>query len=203
MDQSDRLKTIDEFREGRYRYLIATEVAARGVDFDNITHVINYDLPTSREAYVHRIGRTGRNGKSGKAISLIQESEIRQKEAIEEFTGVSISILDVPKEDAQKEKEFYKFQQKKREFKEKKGAVFNNEITKISIGGGRKSKMRAGDIVGAVCSIENVTGDDIGIIDIRDSLTYLEILNGKGKQVCEELQGKTIKGKIRKVKIGR
>lgn len=203
MDQSERLKTIDEFREGRYRYLIATEVAARGVDFDNITHVINYDLPTSREAYVHRIGRTGRNGKSGKAINLIQETEIRQKESIEEFTGVLITMVDVPAADADREREFYKFQQKKREFKAKKGAVFNNQITKISIGGGRKSKMRAGDIVGAVCSIENVTGDDIGIIDIRDSLTYLEILNGKGKQVCEELQGKTIKGKVRKVKIGR
>ena len=63
--------------------------------------------------------------------------------------------------------------------------------------------MRAGDIVGAVCSISGVTGDDIGIIDIRDSLTYLEILNGKGKLVCDELQGKTIKGKVRKVKMGR
>ncbi|MFA9376156.1 MAG: DEAD/DEAH box helicase [Lachnotalea sp.] len=203
IDQQERLKTIDEFREGRYRYLIATEVAARGVDFDSITHVINYDLPTAREAYVHRIGRTGRNGKSGKAISLIQQSERRQKEAIEEFTGVTITILDVPEEDKIKEKEFYKFQQKKRAFKPKKGAVFNSQITKISIGGGRKSKMRAGDIVGAVCSIEGVTGDDIGIIDVRDSLTYLEILNGKGKQVCEELQGKSIKGKVRNVKIGR
>jgi superfamily II DNA/RNA helicase len=203
LDQQERLRTIDEFREGRYRYLIATEVAARGVDFDNITHVINYDLPTSKEAYVHRIGRTGRNGKSGKAISLIQASEKRQQEAIEEYTSVPIAILDIPEEDAVKEKEFYKFQQKKREFKAKKGAVFNSEITKISIGGGRKSKMRAGDIVGAVCSISGVTSEDIGIIDIRDSLTYLEILNGKGKQVCEELQGKTIKGKIRKVKIGR
>lgn len=203
IDQQERLRTIDEFREGRYRYLVATEVAARGVDFENITHVINYDLPTAREAYVHRIGRTGRNGKSGKAISFIQQSERRQKEAIEEFTGVSITILDVPEDDKEKEKEFYKYQQKKRTFKAKKGAVFNSQITKISIGGGRKSKMRAGDIVGAVCSIEGVTGDDIGIIDVRDSLTYLEILNGKGKQVCEELQGKSIKGKVRKVKIGR
>ena len=79
IDQQQRLKAIEEFQEGRYRYLIATDVAARGVDFDNITHVINYDLPTSKEAYVHRIGRTGRNGKSGKAISFIQNAERRQK----------------------------------------------------------------------------------------------------------------------------
>lgn len=203
MDQQDRLKTIEEFREGRYQYLIATEVAARGVDFDNVTLVINYDLPTSKEAYVHRIGRTGRNGKTGKAINLIQQEERRQKEAIEEYTGAIITIKEVPIVDEEKKKEFYKHIQQKRALKAKKGAVFNSQITKISIGGGRKSKMRAGDIVGAVCSIEGVTGDDIGIIDIRDSLTYLEILNGKGKKVCEELQGKTIKGKVRKVKIGR
>jgi ATP-dependent RNA helicase DeaD len=203
IDQQQRLKTIDEFREGRYRYLIATDVAARGVDFDNITHVINYDFPTSKEAYVHRIGRTGRNGKAGKAISLIQESESRLKEMIEEYTGVTITIHEVPLMDEEKKKEFYRYQQLKREYKAKKGAVFNRQITKLSIGGGRKSKLRAGDIVGAVCSIEDVNSEDIGIIDIRDSITHLEILNGKGNKVLKELQRKTIKGKIRKVKLGR
>lgn len=204
MDQSERLKIIEEFRQGKYRYLVATDLAARGVDFDGITHVINYDFPTSKEAYVHRIGRTGRNGKSGKAISLIEKANKRQKEAVEDYTGISLKICELIDEDSNKEKEFYKFQEIKREFKEKKGAVFNSQITKISIGGGRKSKIRAGDIVGAVCSIDGVTGDDIGIIDIRDSMTFLEIINGKGKLVLEKLQGKTIKGKIRKVKrIGR
>ncbi|PXV93300.1 ATP-dependent RNA helicase DbpA [Lachnotalea glycerini] len=201
IDQQQRLKAIDEFQEGRYRYLIATDVAARGVDFDNITHVINYDLPTSKEAYVHRIGRTGRNGKSGKAISFIQESERRQQKIIEEYTGVTITVLDIPIINEEKKKEFYQHQQKKRAYKAKKGAIFNSQITKICISGGRKSKLRAGDIVGTVCSIKGIVGDDIGIIDIRDSLTYLEILNGKGEQVFKELQGKTIKGKIRNVKM--
>ena len=97
----------------------------------------------------------------------------------------------------------HQHQQKKRAYKAKKGAIFNSQITKICIGGGRKSKLRAGDIVGTVCSIEGVNGDDIGIIDIRDSLTFLEILNGKGEQVLKELQDKTIKGKIRKIKLVR
>ena len=82
-----------------------------------------------------------------------------------------------------------------------KGAVFQKDITKLCIGGGRKSKLRAGDVVGTICSIEGVTAEDIGIIDVRDSITYVEILNKKGKMVCDQLQEKTIKGKVRKVKI--
>ena len=60
--------------------------------------------------------------------------------------------------------------------------------------------MRAGDIVGAICSIPEITQEDIGIIDVRDSVSFVEILNGKGEMVCEELQNRAIKGKIRKVK---
>ena len=69
MEQRERLKMIDSFRDKRFRCIIATDVAARGIDIDDISHVINYDFPTGRESYVHRIGRTGRNGKSGMAVS--------------------------------------------------------------------------------------------------------------------------------------
>ena len=82
-----------------------------------------------------------------------------------------------------------------------KGEKLDRSITRLSIGGGRKSKMRSGDIVGAVCSIEGVDAEDIGIIDIRESLTFVEILNRKGSQVLAGLQDRTIKGKIRKVRI--
>ena len=75
MEQRERLKTVDAFRRGGFRFLIATDVAARGIDFEDITHVINYDFPTGRETYVHRIGRTGRNGKTGRAISLVCEED--------------------------------------------------------------------------------------------------------------------------------
>lgn len=65
MEQRERLKTVDAFRRGGFRFLIATDVAARGIDFVEISHVVNYDFPTGKETYVHRIGRTGRNGKAG------------------------------------------------------------------------------------------------------------------------------------------
>lgn len=70
MLQEDRLAVMNEFRRGEFRYLVATDVAARGIDIDNITHVINYDLPLEKESYVHRTGRTGRAGKKEKPLLL-------------------------------------------------------------------------------------------------------------------------------------
>lgn len=202
VDQKERLKTIEDFREARFRYLIATDVAARGIDFDNITHVINYDFPTSKEAYVHRIGRTGRNGKSGHALSFITVEDKKMKAWVERYTKVTITMCEPPtiEELEENKKAFYNRQREKIAPKARKGAVFQKQITRLIIGGGKKSKMRAGDVVGTICSIEGVVADDIGIIDVRDSVTHVEILNNKGKMVLKELQTKTIKGKIRKVR---
>lgn len=203
MEQRDRLRTIEDFRSGRFRYLIATDVAARGVDFEKITHVINYDFPTGRETYVHRIGRTGRNGSHGKAISLVTENDCRMRGMVEEFMGVKIPDADCPVREEADEKAFRKSQKQSHPKRQRKGAALNGGITRLSIGGGKKSKMRAVDIVGTVCSIDGIEADDIGIIDIRDSLSYVEILNQKGEIVLEALQTKPMKGKIRKVRVTR
>lgn len=200
LDQRQRLQVIEEFREGRFHFLICTDVAARGIDFDTITHVIHYDFPTGRETYVHRTGRTGRNGKNGKAISLVTPDEEKMKKMVEAYTLRTLEEKVCPKREEIDEKAFWKKQSEKTVRKEKKGAVFNKTITRLCIGGGKKSKMRTADIVGAICSIDDISAEDIGIIDIRDSLSYVEILNNKGNKVMNELQNKTIKGKIRKVK---
>ena len=203
MEQRERLKTIDAFRRGCFNFLIATDVVARGIDFDSITHVINYDFPTGKETYVHRIGRTGRNGKTGKAISLVGEVDRRMLEAVENYTGETLSILECPNREELDEKTFWKSLRKNVQLKPKKGEALNSGILRLVIGGGKKSKMRAGDIVGTICSIEGVDVADIGIIDIRESISYVEILNEKGSQVLEALQTKPIKGKVRKVRITR
>ena len=200
MEQRERLKTVDAFRRGCFRFLIATDVAARGVDFEQITHVVNYDFPTGKETYVHRIGRTGRNGKCGTAVSLVTEEDKKMLKQVEEFVGQNLPCMELPVPDEEKEKVFWKSQRIKTEAKPQKGAALNEGITRLSIGGGRKSKMRAGDIVGAVCSLDGVEASDIGIVDIRDSLSYVEVLNFKGEQVIKCLQAKPIKGKIRKVR---
>lgn len=203
MEQRDRLRTIDQFRTGQLRFLIATDVASRGVDFENMTHVLNYDFPTGRETYVHRAGRTGRNGKSGRAISLVCPSDQRMKQQVEEYIGMTLPVYECPKRNEAAAKLFWENQKKKVKPIARKGAALNNAITKLSVGGGRKSKMRAVDIVGTICSIDTITAEDIGIIDVRDSLTHVEILNGKGKMVLEALQDRPIKGKVRKVRLTR
>ncbi|NVJ98165.1 MAG: RNA helicase, partial [Alphaproteobacteria bacterium] len=83
----EREKSLSGFREGKTKILVATDVAARGIDIDDISHVINFDMPLVAEAYVHRIGRTARAGRSGVAISLCDPSEVKLLRAIEKLTG--------------------------------------------------------------------------------------------------------------------
>ena len=71
IDQKTRFKTVEQLKDGRLDIVVATDVAARGLDVERITHVINYDIPFDRESYVHRIGRTGRAGREGKAILFV------------------------------------------------------------------------------------------------------------------------------------
>ena len=86
MDQEKRNESLRQFKEGKINILIATDVAARGIDVPDITHVINYDLPRSADVYVHRIGRTARGGKKGTAISLIEAHDIDILSKIERYT---------------------------------------------------------------------------------------------------------------------
>lgn len=201
MEQRDRLAVMNSFKLGQVRYLVATDVAARGIDVDNISLVINYDIPQDRESYVHRIGRTGRANKLGKAVTFVTEKEKKFLREIEEYIEKEIPLKERPDEETvNNSKE--KFQEKLNEVpetKQTKGAELDKEILKIHINAGKKTKMRASDIVGTLCSIEGITKDDIGIINIMDVSTFVEILNNKGELVFEELQNKTIKGRLRKV----
>ena len=92
MNQGARTRTLQAMRVGRLRVLVATDVAARGLDVQGISHVINYDLPRQAEDYVHRIGRTGRAGRNGTAISLVNSREHAQVRTIERFTAQPIPV---------------------------------------------------------------------------------------------------------------
>ena len=96
MEQDDRLRVMNNFKQGYFRYLIATDVAARGIDIDNITHVINYDVPEEKENYVHRIGRTGRGGKSGRAITFVTRRDDSRLEDIHEYIGKELTLKRNP-----------------------------------------------------------------------------------------------------------
>ena len=92
MEQDDRIVVMNQFRRGNFRYLIATDVAARGIDIDHVTHVINYDLPRAKEHYVHRIGRTGRNGRKGIAVTFYTKKK-RLLHRIYNYIHVPIGFL--------------------------------------------------------------------------------------------------------------
>ncbi|NFN93215.1 DEAD/DEAH box helicase [Clostridium botulinum] len=197
MMQKDRLDTMEQFRRGDFRILVATDIASRGIDIEGITHVINYDIPVEKEAYVHRIGRTGRAGAKGVALTFCKDSGDRYLNEIEEYIGFKLEVKDLPsKEDIIKstEKAMEVLKSKPKKKKEKSNAV-NKDIMKIYLNGGKKKKIRAGDIVGAITKIPGVTGEDIGIIDVQDLASYVDILNGKGKAVINGLKTATIKGK--------
>ncbi|MDR0583946.1 MAG: DEAD/DEAH box helicase [Treponema sp.] len=90
LPQTRRLKVIDDVKAGRIKYLVATDVAARGLDIEGLAMVVNYDLPVESENYVHRIGRTARAGKTGKAITLASEQDVYELPAIERYIGKKI-----------------------------------------------------------------------------------------------------------------
>ena len=95
-EQNHRFNTVKQFRDGNYRFIIATDLVARGIDISDVTHVINFDMPDEPEKYMHRIGRTGRAQKKGIALSFITEKENIHREKIESLMNFSIPILSLP-----------------------------------------------------------------------------------------------------------
>jgi ATP-dependent RNA helicase RhlE len=94
--QSQRQRALDGFRQGNFRVLVATDIAARGIDVDGISHVINYDVPQYAEDYIHRIGRTGRAGASGDALTFIGRDDQKHLQSIQHFTGKKFAVRSYP-----------------------------------------------------------------------------------------------------------
>ncbi|WP_203247054.1 DEAD/DEAH box helicase [Sporosarcina beigongshangi] len=201
MMQEDRFAVMDAFKRGEFRYLVATDVAARGIDIDSITHVINYDIPLENESYVHRVGRTGRAGKRGKAISFVTPYEDKFLADIEAYIGFEIPQRNAPSKqavEAMKDAFIEKMDQLPK-LKRDKSELVSKDIMKLYFNGGKKKKLRAFDFVGTITNIPGVTGEDIGIIKIQDTESYVDILNGKGKLVLDAMRTTTVKGKLLKV----
>ncbi|MFN3162690.1 MAG: DEAD/DEAH box helicase [Pseudohongiellaceae bacterium] len=109
--QAQRERTIDKLKKGQLDILVATDVAARGLDVDRISHVINYDIPHDTEAYIHRIGRTGRAGRKGDAILFAAPRERRMLAAIERATGSKIELMELPSTEVINDKRIAQFKQ--------------------------------------------------------------------------------------------
>ena len=205
MEQWERTEVMRDFKKGLFRYLVATDVAARGIDVENISLVVNYELPHERETYIHRIGRTGRAGQNGMAISLLERYEQSELKALEKLLEQEIAELTLPDETAMEQAEAA-FRAKMDEEPEEKGnrnAALKEQILKLQIDDGKKAKIRPVDIVGTICAIPGLEAKDIGVIQILDWTSTVEILNGKGQLVLDTLQTKPIKAKVRKVRVAK
>ncbi len=112
IQQKLRERTVDQLKKGKLDVIVATDVAARGLDVQRISHVLNYDIPYDTEAYVHRIGRTGRAGRSGDAIMFVAPREKRMLQSIERATGKTIEIMEIPSSEIINKGRIEKFKQR-------------------------------------------------------------------------------------------
>jgi ATP-dependent RNA helicase RhlE len=137
-EQNHRFNTVKQFKEGNYRFIIATDIVARGIDIAEVTHVINFDMPEVPENYIHRIGRTGRADKMGIAITFITEKEKEYQQAVEKLMNYAIPIKPLPADflvsdvltEDEKPKVFMKIIQLKVPAKEESGPSFHEKSAK-------------------------------------------------------------------------
>lgn len=198
MDQKYRLQSIKEFKEGKVQFLVATDLASRGIHIDKLDLVINYNVPSELENYVHRIGRTGRAGEKGEAITFVNAAEKKTWEVVQAFIGYRVPKGVMPKS---LPSDGHMRGVLKNDFTPKASVKKHKDITRLRINAGKKKKMRPGDILGAISNLPGIEGDDIGIIDIQDTCSYIEIHNHKASLVMAGLQASKIKGKSVNVRL--
>ena len=204
MSQDKRLFIIKDFKENKFNILVSSDITSRGIHVDDVSLVINYEVPRDKENYVHRIGRTGRVDKLGKAITIVSTKEEKYLREIEEYTKNQIEeINEIDEREVNEGKNKFKILQENL-LKNRKSNINrkeNQEVTKIYLNVGKKKKIRVIDIVGAFSNIEGINNEDIGVIEVKDTCSYVDILNYKGENFLKN--NKTIIIKKKQVKVKR
>jgi ATP-independent RNA helicase DbpA len=182
MEQRDRDQVLIQFKHVSCTVLVATDVAARGLDIDDLPAVVNFELPRNAEVYVHRIGRTGRAGKEGLALSLFADAERYKLQAIGEYQ--------------QRELEFEAIEQ----LPPSGDRLPLPAFVTLAIAGGRKEKVRPGDILGALTGEAGIDGKAVGKITVTDYAAYVAIARAEADHALGRLLNGKIKGRKFKVR---
>ena len=182
LEQRERDQVLVRFANLSASVLVATDVAARGLDIKELAAVINYELPRDPEIHIHRIGRTGRAGGQGLALSLMTAQEGRRVQAIENLLGTSLVRGELESLNVLA------------------GRPQAPPMMTLCIDGGRKNKLRPGDILGALTGEGGMAGSEVGRIDIFDSYAYIAILRSSSGQALACLVRNRIKGRFFKVR---
>ncbi|MEQ1528807.1 MAG: ATP-dependent RNA helicase DbpA [Methylococcales bacterium] len=177
LEQKDRDQVIVKFANKSRSILVATDVAARGLDIKELQAVVNYELPWDPEVYVHRIGRTGRAGNKGLALSLCTEQELARVKSIEEYQNSPVKWDEAAA------------------FKLGREHSFQPPMVTLWLDGGRKDKVRPGDILGALTSDKGIAATEVGKIDIFDNHAYVAIKRASVEQALACLRSGKIKGR--------
>lgn len=183
LEQREREEVLLQFANHSCTLLVATDVAARGLDICNLPLVINYDLPSSADVYVHRIGRTGRGGQSGQAISLYTSTEAFRLDMIEAYTQSPIQ------------------RRERSTLSSQKAPITKPAMRTICINAGKKNKIRPGDILGAFTGEGGLKGEEVGKINIYDFYSYVAISRQLSSNVLNILQSGKIKGHAFKMRF--
>jgi ATP-dependent RNA helicase DeaD len=188
MSQGSRDGVMLAFKSGRLPILVATDVAARGLDISSVTHVINFDVPTSPDVYVHRIGRTGRVGRSGRAITFYESRQKRDVEAIERHTSTPMAPWTVGAKVAALKVEA----KPKRHSKPRASVNGDDPCTRLVLSGGRADGLEPKDVIRAITTATGLDGEAIRNLRMLDRFAFLDVPAAEAERVVEQVDGTTV-----------
>ena len=182
MEQRMRDQTLVRFANKSVSLLVATDVAARGLDIDSVDAVFNYQLSRDSDMHIHRIGRTGRGGNQGRAFSLFSTTEKYKLQALEDSLQTTITPTALPDSSV-----LYQ-------------PTYKPPMATLQIDGGKKQKVRAGDILGALTSQGGIEGKQVGKIHLFDNTAYIAVARSEAKTALHKIQHGKLKGRSFKVR---
>jgi ATP-dependent RNA helicase DeaD len=193
MSQGARDGVMISFKGGRVPILVATDVAARGLDILSVTHIVNFDIPTSPDVYVHRIGRTGRVGRTGRSITFVEPRQRRELEGIERHASTKISpwaegahvaparIAEPPR--------------RHRKPHDDAAIAANGSYTKLIANAGRESGLEAADLIAAVAAGTGLDGEAIRNVRVLERFALVEVPARDAARIVEAVNGTTLHGR--------
>jgi ATP-independent RNA helicase DbpA len=182
LEQRERDQVLARFANKSVSVLVATDVAARGIDIKELTAVINYELTRDPQVHIHRIGRTGRAGEQGLALSLVTAADNRRVAAIEDYLGETVPRAELES------------------LAMPTAASLGAPMATLCIDGGRKNKVRPGDILGALTGEAGIAASEVGKINVFDFHTYVAIRRASAKLALARLSANKIKGRFFKIR---
>lgn len=176
LEQRDRDQALIQFANKSISILVATDVAARGLDVDNLDAVVNFELSRDPEVHVHRIGRTGRAGTQGLAFSFFSDKEMHRVAMIDEYLDMPIEAATLPEVNPQAQ-------------------PYAAKMVTLQIDGGKKQKVRPGDILGALTAGGHIAAEQIGKINVLPMRAYVAVNKKVAKLALQKLSNGKIKGR--------